>query len=209
MGSVLLRPFYKVRLEQAEEIVADGPVLMLPKHQSNLDIPLGYSALTKVTGRHAWCLIKSSLARPMFMGFFWKIGGIPVERADPKVSKNLLLFARDVLYRRDLSGHKPGPGNVMVLFPEQHRLWRTMGEGKQAGFRFLVGKPEQPLVCYSVGYEYRSGFPRNELIVRVGPARRFSADTDSALFLHERMIEIAELSGLSYDFPAPKARKGK
>lgn len=206
-GAVFLRPFFKVVVETVEESVRGGPILILPKHQSDFDVPLGYAVIKKYFRRHAWALIKASLARPAFLGFFWKIGGIPVERSDPKQSKALLVFAREVLYDRDLSGYGPGDGNAMVLFPEQHRVPNRMGEGKQAGFRFLVGKPKRPLPCYCVGYRYEKKFPRTVLTIRIGPARFFDAQTDPAVFLHERMREIAELSDLSYDFEAPRARR--
>ncbi|HMU81850.1 MAG TPA: lysophospholipid acyltransferase family protein [Leptospiraceae bacterium] len=201
--------FFKVKIEIDPDAQKNGPVLILSKHSAEFDIPLGYHAMKRAFGRHAWCIMKASLVRPRYLGFFWKIGGIPLEREDPQQSKNYLVYARKVLYEKDITGLKDGDGNLMVLFPEQTTYWRQMGEGKLAGFRFLAGKPARPLACNSVGFRYKPGFPRTSVVIRFGPTRYFTADMDHGLFLHERMKEIAELSALEYSFPAPRSRKAE
>ena len=197
VGRALYRLRFDIRIEAPEGINTEGPVLILPKHQNNHDIPLGYMAMMQVLKRHAWSLMKQSLTHPIFLGFFWGIGGIPIDRDNPEQSKHFLLFARKVLYE----------DNVLVLFPEQTVYPGYMGEGKVAGFRFITGKPEKPLAVNSMGVEFVKGLFRTKVIMRFGPTRWYTRDDDPAEFLHERMLEIAQLSRMEYPYPAPVSRK--
>lgn len=193
IGNVLYRLRYDIRVEIDPGTKTDGPVLILSKHIQNNDIPLGYVAMVNGFGRHAWCIMKESLSRWWFLGFFWKIGGIPVNREQPEKSKDYLLFARRVLYE----------GNMLVLFPEQTVYPRFMGQGKVGGFRFITGKPEKTLNVISVGLEYRGFFPRRKVHIRFGPTAVYSSADAPAQFLHERMLEIAALSNMEYPFAPP------
>lgn len=208
MGRVLFRLRYHVRVEADPQIHKTGPVLIISKHCTESDIPLGYPAMVQIFGRHAWCVMKASLARPRYMGFFWKIGGIPLDRDNPDRSKKFLVFAKKVLYEgHPGSWRDDGQGNLMVLFPEQTTFFGSMGEGKVAGFRFIAGKPERPLACTPVGLVYEPGFPRTRVTVRFGATRFFTKEDDPAVFLDGVMREIAKLSGLEYPYPVPEARK--
>ena len=197
IGRSVMRLAYRIRIEPPPgDIVREGPVLIVSKHSTEIDIPLGYNAMLQAFGRHAWCVMKASLTRWFYLGFFWKIGGIPLDRENPEKSKRFLVFAKNKLYE----------GNMLVLFPEQTTFWRTMGEGKVAGFRFITGKPAEPLTCYPVGFQYTSGFPRSIVLIRFGEAMMYSKQDDPAVFLHRIMSEVAALSGLEYPFPAPIQR---
>jgi len=201
IGSLLYRLRFAVSVEPPPEIPeANAPLLFLVKHQSNYDAPLGFVLLRRYFRRNAYCLVKKIFAHPVFLGFFRNIGGIPVDRSRPEASKRDLLYARSVLYA----------GNALVIFPEQTRVPGKMGEGKAAGFRFITGKPEKPLSVISAGIRYEPGFPRRKVFIRFSPIRNYSRQDDPALFMHERMKEIAELSGMEYPFPEPagRARRG-
>ncbi len=206
IGTKLMKLFYNIRIELPEAVPENGPLLIISKHSTERDIPLGYAAMQDHLGRKGWCIMKSSLARRRYMGFFWKIGGIPLDRARPEKSKDYLVYARKVLYELDWTGKHPGDGNAMVLFPEETTYWKKMGEGQSAGFRFITGKPVKPLKVICVGFQYGSGF-RPEVLIKFGPVREYSRSDDPAIFLHERMEEIAELSGLDYPYPAPAGRR--
>ncbi len=206
MGSVFMRMFFKIRLETVSSFPKDGPLLILSKHTTELDIPIGYAAMQTVLQRHAWCIMKASLARPRYMGFFWKIGGIPLDRDRPEKSKQYLVYARKILYNLDWTGKKEGAGNVLVLFPEETTYPKRMGEGQAAGFRFITGKPASPLNVLCAGFTYKGGFPRGEVLIRFGPVREYTREMDPGLFLHERMKEIAGLSSMEYPFEAPRVR---
>ena len=196
IGRWVTRPFIRLRIEKPQQVQSEGPVLIISKHSAEIDIPLGYYAMLAAFGRHAWCVMKASLARPRYMGFFWKIGGIPLDRDNPERSKKFLMFAKKKMYE----------GNMLVLFPEQTTFMNTMGEGKVPGFRFIAGKPQEPLMCYPVGFTYRKGMIRTQVNIRFGEPVYFKSTDDPAAFLHSVMKEIARLSELEYPFEAPEPR---
>ncbi len=210
-GILVLQPQIKLVVEAPDEIQTEGPVLIISKHHHENDVPLGYRAMLQKFKRHAWCMMKAELTHPKYLGMFWKIGGIPLDRENPERSRKFLQYARKVLYERDLSGLKPGPGNMMVLFPEQTTVWGEMGEGHSAGFRFIAGKPAKPLAVHCVGIQYKPGRFRKIAHYKFGPVRWFTKQDDPAQFVHDRMLEVAELSGLEYPFerPATRAPAGK
>lgn len=206
LGKLAMVFLYRVKLIYPPDLKINGPILVLAKHSIEIDIPLGYYSMLVALGRHAWCIMKASLARSRYLGFYWKIGGIPLDRENPEKSKHMLVYARKILYNLDQSGLQEGNGNIVVLFPEETTYWQTMGEGQTGGFRFIVGKPQKPLNVVCVGFRYTKGFIRTNLEIEFGPMRQFTKDDDHAVFLHERMCEIAQLSNLDYPFPTPKSR---
>lgn len=198
VGKYLYAIRFKIKIEVPPNLKPEGPVLVLSKHCSNHDMVVGLPAMADHLHRKdAWCIIKDSLTKPYFLGFFLKIGGIPIDRKNPDKSKEQLLFARKTLY----------DGNVLVLFPEQSRHRGKMGKGKSPGFRFIAGKPAEPIQVICVGLEYEDGFPRRKLTIRFGSPRSYSKKDDAEVFLHECMLEIAKLSNLVYKFPLPEPKR--
>lgn len=196
IGNYIYKLRFSVTYETQEELNVHGPVLILCKHSSNHDIPIGYPIILKAFKRHAWCIIKEELTKPIFFNFFLKIGGIPVDRKNPEKSKQSLFFAKKIL----------NEGNMIVLFPEQSRYYQKMGRGKLPGFRFLAGKPTTPIAVVCVGYEYRTGFFRKKVKIRLGNLQYFSKNDSSETFLHNCMVRIANLSNLDYPFPPPESK---
>jgi 1-acyl-sn-glycerol-3-phosphate acyltransferase len=198
IGKYLYALRFKIEVTVPEGLSIQGPLLVLSKHCSNHDMVLGLPAMADYLGREdAWCIIKDSLTKPYFFGFFLKIGGIPVDRKNPEKSKEQLLFARKTLY----------DGNLLVIFPEQSRHAHKVGKGKSPGFRFIAGKPVDPIQTICVGLEYQNGFPRRKLAIRFGHPKPYSKKDDAELFLHECMLEIAKLSNMDYKFPIPEGKK--
>ena len=140
--------------------------------------------------KDAWCIIKNSLTKPYFLGFFLKIGGIPIDRENTILSKQQLLYSRKTLHE----------GNLLVLFPEQSRYPNTMGEGKSAGFRFIMGKPAESVNVICVGIEYKNTFIRRTIIFKFGEIKQYSKKDDPEEFLKNCMIDIAKLSNQNYPF---------
>ncbi|WP_208728752.1 lysophospholipid acyltransferase family protein [Leptospira selangorensis] len=188
--------FYKTEVYGLENVPQTGKVLVLSKHQRNDDIPLGLSKALYHRRMDIWAIMKDSLAAPIFMDYFLKCGGIPLNRKEPRKSKNDLLFAKKVL----------NEGNMLVIFPEQTTIPYKMGKGRPGGFRFIVGKPEEPLAVLCLGLEYKPrGFlRRTSFIVRAGKLRHFEPDMDHEDFLHDCMHEIASLTNLKYPFEQAK-----
>ncbi|MEQ9365824.1 MAG: 1-acyl-sn-glycerol-3-phosphate acyltransferase, partial [Leptospirales bacterium] len=95
-GWTILRFFFRVRVEGLDRISKTGSVLLLPKHQRLMDIPLGFTYVIQAVRPDAWCLMKETLGG--FGGFLLKCGGIPLNRANPEKSKRSLLMARTLLH---------------------------------------------------------------------------------------------------------------
>ena len=98
IGKYLYKPRFKIVYELTEELkTLEGPVLVLSKHSSNHDIPIGYRVLVDAFGRHAWCIIKKSLTHPLFFDFFqkWELPNLRSIKRSQKVQSRLriLLFA--------------------------------------------------------------------------------------------------------------------
>ncbi|MEM7184033.1 MAG: lysophospholipid acyltransferase family protein [Spirochaetota bacterium] len=200
IGRHLYRLFFQVEIRYPKRLPKKGPVLILAKHCSNHDVPLGLPAIKRMFRRKdVWAIMKDSLANPWFLGIFLKAGGIPINRENPTLSKTQLLFAREVLYQ----------DQIMIIFPEQTRIPEAMGEGKSAGFRFIAGKPQEPLAVNCIGYEYKKGRWRDKVTIRCGKTKYFHRGDNAEQFLHKRMLEIAWLSNLQYPFAEPKKRKTK
>ncbi len=189
----ILRLFFRVRVVGLERIAKTGPVLILPKHQRLMDIPLGFTYVIQAARPDAWCLMKETLSGAA--GFLLKCGGIPLNRKNPEKSKDSLLMARSLLHA----------GEFVCLFPEQTYWPGRMGRGKVPGFRFVCGKPQAPIQVVALGIEYRPRrFRRTEVWLRLGEAAEYTADSDPDLFLYDRMCEIGELSGgMPYPYERP------
>ncbi|HBS04842.1 MAG TPA: 1-acyl-sn-glycerol-3-phosphate acyltransferase [Leptospiraceae bacterium] len=189
-GQLYTRMRFKVKVQGIDNIPKDGPVLILAKHVRNSDIPLGL-----VRGLHparwdVWCIMKDSLAKGLAAKFFLHCGGIPVDRKNPEKSKRDLLIARKILH----------DGHLVTIFPEQTHFKGKMGRGRTPGFRFVVGRPDHPVQIVPLGFEYKDHkFPRRtEVLIRIGLPTAYDKHSVPDTFLHERMHEIAELSGLKY-----------
>jgi 1-acyl-sn-glycerol-3-phosphate acyltransferase len=191
-GRLYSKLFYKAEAYGLENIPTDGSVLVLAKHQRVDDIPLGLANALFRRRWNVWCVMKDSLAHPIFFNYFLKCGGIPLNRDEPRKSKKHLLHGRKVLHQ----------GNMLVIFPEQTTVPYAMGRGRAGAFRFVAGKPEKPLpvLCLGMEYQPRGWFRRTKYVVRAGELKHFTADHDPEQFLHECMHEIASLTNLTYPF---------
>ena len=191
VGKFIYKIRFKIIIEPIHSITTSGPILVLSKHCSNHDIVAGLPVMVDYLNRKdAWCIIKNSLTKPYFLGFFLKIGGIPIDRDNPILSKQQLLYSRKTLHE----------GKLLVLFPEQSRYPNSMGEGKSAGFRFIMGKPIDPVNVICVGIEYKNTFFRRTIIFKFGEIKQYSKKDDPEEFLKNCMIDIAKLSNQNYPF---------
>lgn len=196
LGGFICSLRYQVRRESDHAIPKTGPVLILSKHWSMTDVPLGKIAVKKDSGRHLWCVMKESLAKPPFGWFLLRQGGIPINRQNPEKSKHDLILARDVINAK----------HALCIFPEQTIVPGKMGRGKLPGFRFITSKPAEPIAVLCIGFRYtKRRFRRTLVEIKIGSPREYTASEDPSLFLHERMQEIARLSGLEYKHPPAKA----
>ncbi len=196
IGGFIYSFMYSVRVESDHAIPPSGPVLILSKHWRLSDVALGKIAVKKDSGRHLWCVMKDSLAKPPFGWFLLRQGGIPINRQNPEKSKHDLVLARNVINEK----------HALCIFPEQTIVPNKMGRGRLPGFRFITAKPAEPIDVICIGFRYtKRKFRRTLVEIKIGSPRQFTAKDDPSAFLHERMHEIARLSGLEYTHPPAKA----
>ncbi|MBI3396597.1 MAG: 1-acyl-sn-glycerol-3-phosphate acyltransferase [Spirochaetia bacterium] len=189
--------FYKIHTEGFENLPKTGPVLLLAKHQRVDDIPIGFSLIHQKVRKDVWCVMKDAMAATYFFGFFLRTGGLPINRKNPEKSKKSLLLGRHMLHE----------GRIVVIFPEQTTFPDKMGKGRTPGFRFLAGRPKNPIHVGVLGFRYKKAFPRTHVFVRVGKGAPYDIHEDPDHFLHDRMHEMAELSLLTYPYERPEGRK--
>jgi 1-acyl-sn-glycerol-3-phosphate acyltransferase len=80
MGGAALSRFFRLRVEGADRVPADGAVVLASNHDSLLDIPF----LAIASPRRVWFMAKRELFRPGFpTWFFHVLGGFPVDRVGP------------------------------------------------------------------------------------------------------------------------------
>ena len=189
---------HKMRVVHDAVIPGAGSVLVLAKHSTYSDVPLGKLAITRNSGRHLWCVMKDSMAEGPLSHLFLRVGGIPINRDNPERSKHDLLLARKVLH----------DGHVLCIFPEQTIYPGSMGRGRAPGFRFITGRPPEPIAVVVVGFRYTPRRFRRTLVdIHIGKATYYSREHDPEVFLDERMREMARLSGLEYPYERPTPRR--
>ena len=198
--TVLYAFTHDLRVTHHATMPREGAVLVLAKHSTYSDVPLGKLAITRNAGRHLWCVMKDSMARGPLAGLFLRVGGIPINRDNPERSKRDLLLARKVLH----------DGHVLCIFPEQTIYLNRMGRGRAPGFRFITGRPPEPIAVVCVGFRYTKRRFRRVLVeIQIGAPTYYTREHDPEVFLDERMREMAGLSGLEYPYERPVPRRAR
>ncbi len=187
--------FLDRRYEDAENIPRNGPVIILPKHQSNVDILVEGLMLYETAGRRGYWVMKDKL--PAALGL---IGGIKIKRPSDlyhirnrskrkRAAEEMDTYnARAFQFIRNMLRN----GEPIVIHPEGTR---SMGRMRQLKSE-LIGYATQwerddgliiPVVPMGIEYQEKT------VIARVGPS----------LFLRQQDLmgvvaeEIAKLSGIS------------
>ena len=149
---------------EGHEHLLDGPMLVAPNHQGNLDIPAVVAALPDHLPRFVF---KQELLKvPVFGRLQTWYGNIPIDRAN-----------RDQAVRQIRAGLADVAGNqYLALFPEGTRT-RTgvMGQAKRGVFHF-ARETGLPLLPVAIAGSF-ARFPQDRLsAINAGPIRvRFLA----------------------------------
>lgn len=133
IGPFLLRPPYRIVLHGAQNIPAQGPVILAGNHTSFLDGPL----IVGLSPRPVHFMVKREMFRgPIGSALRW-LGQIPVDRSG--TDRAAVLAAVGVLEH----------GGVLGVFPEGTRseeAFSTMHNGL-AYFALRTGAPVVPVAC--------------------------------------------------------------
>lgn len=172
-------------IEHSERL-PEGPYVLLPKHQSGLDILLEGALLYSCQGRVGHYLMKPSLPRV----FQW-LGGISVYRCNDTNDRRTLLAYNEMVFAE--AGRLLSNGEIVVMHPEGTRVPGRVGELRAGGIRAFVDMQEThgPIKFVPLGIEYRFPYAR----LRVGRPRTYD------VFWQEQADalrkELAVLSGVS------------
>lgn len=182
---------YRICVEGRENIPADGPGILLPKHQYWTDIP--------IVGLAAWRPVSYVAKQELFVypggrQFITALGGIPLDRVNPV--KTLDSFRH---LERILQG-----GEFVVIFPEGTYYPHSMGRGKhrliERILRFQEKRRRQeanPVPFVPMGIRYSEKKVRTEIRVKIGRPLFADEKADAQEFTRAIVQEIAKLSGLS------------
>jgi len=182
---------YRIRVEERENIPAEGPGILLPKHQYWTDIP--------IVGLVAWRPVSYVAKQELFVypgvrQFITALGGIPLDRVNPVKTLDSFRHLERILQDREF----------VVIFPEGTYYPHSMGRGKhrliERILRFQEKKGWQeaqpiPFIPMGIGYLGKKG--RTEVRVKIGRPLFADRKTDAQEFTQAIVGEIARLSGLS------------
>lgn len=208
----IMRLMFRLRVEGAERIPADGPVILAGNHLTFIDsmiLPLVCDRQVFFIGKDEYVTGKSLKGRLMAW-FFTGVGMIPVDRDGGRGGVAALMTGRRVLEQ----------GRVFGIYPEgtrspDGRLYR--GRTGIARLTLMTGAPVVPFAMIGTDklQPGGSGLPKpGKVTVRFGEPMEFSryegmdrdryvlrAVTDSV------MAEVMELSGQEYvEIYATKAK---
>ncbi len=177
---------FRITVEGRGNVPSDGPVVLLPKHQRWIDIPVvGFSVGSPLRYIAKKELFEFSPVRFALKG----LGGVPLDRGAPiKTLESFRLLGRLLL-----------AGERVVLFPEGTYYPDTMGKGKWRLIQWILELQERSaslIPFLPMGIRYGEGGLRRAVDVRIGDPLYEEDPSKAARFTEKAMEEIAGLSGL-------------
>jgi 1-acyl-sn-glycerol-3-phosphate acyltransferase len=186
-----LRFIYRIQVQGRENIPAEGPGVLLPKHQYWTDIP--------IVGLAAWRPVSYIAKQELFVypgvrHFISALGGIPLDRANPVKTLDSFRHLERLLLGKEF----------VVIFPEGTYYPRSMGRGKHRLIERILRIQErmnwegkQALPFIPMGIQYLEKKVRDEIRVKIGPPLYADRKSEAQEFTRVILEEIARLSGLT------------
>ena len=132
----IARGYWRVEVEGAEHVPAEGAVIVAPVHRSFMD----FLVAAQTTRRKLFYMAKDDLWRsPRFGRFLESIGAFPVNREG--TDRLAMARSQSVLER----------GEALVLFPEGTRRAGPVIEDLHEGAAFLAARTGAPIVPVGIG----------------------------------------------------------
>ncbi|MGC8810523.1 MAG: lysophospholipid acyltransferase family protein [bacterium] len=190
IGHICFSLFYNLKIEGQEKIPAQGPAIILPKHQFWTDIPLIGLSIPKSL---SYIAKKELFVYPLVRHFLMALGGIPLDRMKPIKSLNSFRYIEKLLQAKEF----------IVLFPEGTYYPYVMGQGKHGLIQHLLYFQEKmgengfnKIPFIPMGLKYgKNGWPR-KVEIKIGEPIYAPAETESKEFTKRITREIARLSGI-------------
>lgn len=177
--------WHPVRVEGLEHLPPAGPAVFCPKHQRWEDI----LAVGLAIPLPLYYIAKAELfVYPGVREFLRALGGVPVNRADPRATLSSFRQLLPLLKNRA----------YLVLFPEGTYVPGRVGPGKHRLIQLLLKLQGEnglaPLPFVPVGLSYQPSAPRWSVTVRLGAPLTSRNPKEAKTFTQALMAEIARLS---------------
>ena len=186
----------------------DGPVILLPKHQSMKDIPLEGAGIRRYAHRSGNWIMRSSL--PGILGY---VGGIAIPRQKEMMALRRIKDrterenARDMIvekieYAKDYSKWLLEQGQIVVIHPEATRVQNRVGQFKAELIHDLISHSKYTsldTLIIPLGINYEAVWqPGSKVTLTLGSPIEYENTKAEDLEDHV-MTRIAELSRLPYN----------
>lgn len=176
--------FYRIEIERKGTLPDRGPVIILPKHQYWMDIPmvsLSFKPLLHFVAK------KELFEYPLIREYLLLLGGIPVDRKQSVRTLDSFKYLLSLLRT----------GEKIVIFPEGTYVRETVGSGKSRLLRMILGFQQElkgriPFVPVGIRYGERVGW-RRRVEIRIGHALFADGESDAVSLTHQVMEEISRL----------------
>lgn len=188
IGQIFFRLFFNLKIKGQEKIPAQGPAIILPKHQFWTDIPLVGLSIPKPLN---YIAKKELFIYPFVRHFLRAMGGIPLDRVKPIKSLNSFRYIEKLLRAKEF----------IVLFPEGTYYPHVIGQGKHGLIQRLLylqrrraenGLKKIPFIPMGIKYNPR-GWPR-KVEIEIGEPMFAPEEIESQEFTKMITKEIARLS---------------
>jgi 1-acyl-sn-glycerol-3-phosphate acyltransferase len=179
--------FYQIEIEWTEGFPDRGPVIILPKHQYWMDIPivsLSFKPLLHFVAK------KELFEYPLVREYLALLGGIPVDRRQSIRTLDSFKYLHFLLRA----------GERIVIFPEGTYFREGVGSGKSRLLQMILGfqnelKYRIPFVPVGIRYGERIGW-RRRVKIRIGHPLFAESEADTLSLTHRVMEEIGRLCRL-------------
>jgi len=190
LGYVCFHLIYRLKVEGRENLPAEGPAILLAKHQFWTDIP--------IVGLAAWKPVNYIAKQELFAysgarHFLSLMGGVPVNRLSPIKSLDSFRYVEQLLKK----------GEFIVLFPEGTYYPHAVGQGKHRFIQRILrtqekmgGQGKEAIPFIPVGIRYEEKGLRTAVQVKIGQPIYAQRELDAREFTRRIIMEIAKLSGL-------------
>ncbi len=178
---------YKIEMEVREPLPEEGPLIILPKHQYWMDIPLVGLAFESPL----YFVAKRELFRlPLIRHYISLGGGIPVDRE--RSIRTLDSFKRLITLLK--------ANERIVIFPEGTYVRNVVGVGKSRLLRMILRYQEElkrkiPFIPVGIRYGERRGWKRRVEIC-IGSPLYAEGENEAASLTEKIMEQISRLCRL-------------
>jgi len=179
--------FYKIEIEGNGSLGDQGPVIILPKHQYWMDIPL----VGIVFHPQLYFVAKKELFRhPLLRHYMFLGGAIPVDRE--KSIRTLDSFKKLVTLLKT--------NEKIVIFPEGAYFRDIVGAGKSRLLQMILKYQEElkqkiPFIPVGICYRERKMW-RRRVEISIGSPLFAERESDAIALTERAMEEISRLCGL-------------